>query len=893
MKRCYLLVFALFLACSSVEGQDKNSSLEKAMLKPYMFFNFEKDSPDDHNYGAFSYTNIHNTLPADAVGPYYQSGLFHTWYRPNKIYGLEDYSRDKYGYHCMEGGVGYKPYLRFRSRETPQKFTTGAVAGGFGSFSNGPGVGVPSFKRSQNSPTLGWEKNLGRYGAAQLSNRLLCPLDGIGFERGTNNKMFGYGYCALPLTEPKSRTAGHDIPTGNHCWTLFLNSSNFRGPVCFFTPYHWSKYSIKKKNVQGMCLDNSLLKVNSTYQRETNNIPAKKWTASNGDVYYRVIPYYLPVDADEMGRFGSKLMTIDSTMWNKVEDWFDGGMVASPSFGSVGKEIHERTFNSGNLAYKLDKKTRVQNFCRSIRDRNDPSAATFKWNMDLMKKVDGAELVQIPEYYLLKKDEGTAIAIPSTQVPVESGLHEINFPEDSKNDFDFSGFLQEPITTPLNPGYRHTDDVVTAWKTPGPIAGPFVVDLSDGSQAVYYWYKFCEQPAILNSFMDKTERELIQKRIELLHANWSIDDHYVPDPKQPLATIDKGIIVTPPQGLEIGFVPICVHQQQASQRLPDFPKIDRRKTPSRSRDASKANVIDHSKSGAAKLKVYILAGQSNMVGQGVVTGKDIPGTLEFCIANGPSEKYRFLTDPTGQLAEQSDVWIYYERDGELLTGNLSPRFGRTNELIGPELSFGEQMQKQEEQRILLIKTAWGGKSLGKDFRPPSAGGESGDYYKELVRISKSALGNLHKHFPEHNEADGYEIAGLFWHQGWNDHVNKQFTKDYARNFACLVRDLRKDLGENFPVVLATTGMPTKREAKQGKNSYKPIEKAQLAIADKEKFPQLVGNVAVVDTKPFWKEISKSPVPSGNQHYHWNKSAEIYMDIGFSAAKAFEGLKKVK
>ena len=112
--------------------------------------------------------------------------------------------------------------------------------------------------------------------------------------------------------------------------------------------------------------------------------------------------------------------------------------------------------------------------------------------------------------------------------------------------------------------------------------------------------------------------------------------------------------------------------------------------------------------GSAGLKVYIIAGQSNAVGQGLVAGKDIPGTLEYCIANGPTEKYGFLTDEEGRLAEQPDVWIYSERDGKLLTGNLSPKFGRTNELIGPELGFGEQIQKLEGQQILLIKTAWGG-----------------------------------------------------------------------------------------------------------------------------------------------------------------------------------------
>ena len=136
LRTTCLCVFLLSLFQLNAQVQ---AQLESAKLKPYMFFSFSNDSPTDHNYGAFHYTNVHRTLPAEMVGAYYQSGLFHTWYRPVKIYGQKDFSRDKYGYHAMEGGAGYKPYLRFRNDESPFKFTTGAVAGGFGSFSNGPG----------------------------------------------------------------------------------------------------------------------------------------------------------------------------------------------------------------------------------------------------------------------------------------------------------------------------------------------------------------------------------------------------------------------------------------------------------------------------------------------------------------------------------------------------------------------------------------------------------------------------------------------------------------------------------------------------------------------------------------------------------------------------------
>ena len=570
--------FAWLLLClitSGVDGQTQSAEIEASNFKPYMFFGFANDSPADHNYGAFHYTNVQRTLPPDMVGRYYQSGLFHTWYRPVKLYGLEDFSRDKYGYHAMEGGVGYKPYLRFRTDANPHKFTTGAVAGSFGSFSNGPLQGSPGYNRTAKQAPLGWERNVGRYGAAQLSNRLLYPIDGVTLGTDTNNQMLGYGYYALPLTEPKSTTAGSDIPTGNHCWTLFLHTSNFSGPVCFFTPYHWSKFSLTNDKAISKCFDNSLLKANSRYQRETNVVPAKKWSGPNGDTYFRTTIYTMPADRDNIGRFGSMPMTLDSTKWDQFESWFEGGSPAPTEFGQIGKEIHLRKFKQGSLAFKLDKKIRVAtgSFARSKNDK-DPSAAAFEWHGDLVKRFD-ENLIQMPEYYVLKKGAKAAKAIPENEVPKQSELTSVKFPEDVKRDFKFSGFISEPIKTPLHPDYQFSNEITNAWTTPGPTAGPFVTKLSDGSKVVYYWYKFNEQPAILNSDMGKDERDLIQQRIELMHKHWSIKDRYFPDPVQPLAAMDDGVIVNPPKGLEVGYVPICAHQQNANEQLPEFTPAKR------------------------------------------------------------------------------------------------------------------------------------------------------------------------------------------------------------------------------------------------------------------------------------------------------------------------------
>ena len=577
MIRTPRFLISILLCLIACNANAQTTKPKKLGFKPYIFFNYSTDSPEDHDYGAFHYTNVHRTMPAKMVGSYYQSGLFHTWYRPVEIYGEKDYSRDKYGYHAMEGGAGYKPYLRFRTDANPIKFTTGAVAGGFGSFSNGPGQGVPSFKRSRKQKSYGWDRNAGRYGAAQLSNRLLFPLDGVGFEKDTNNQMFGYGFYALPLTEPKSTTAGSDTtPSGNRCWTLFFHSGNFSGPVCFFTPYHWSKYSIKKENVRGKCFYNSLLKQNLIYQRETNVVPTKKWEAPNGDTYFRTTTLTMPADQDLIGRYGSRPMTIDSTKWDQLETWFKGEGSAPTSFGKIGKEIHVREFKGGVLRFEIDKmRVDTSSFGKPTKDTNDPSAAAFQWHGDLVKRYEKG-LIQLPEYYRLKKGDKMIQAISIKDVPKESKLTTARFPEDAKDGFNFSPFITEPIISPLHPDYTFSNDIVEAWHKPGPTQGPFSVELTDGSRAVYYWYKFNEQPAILNSDMDRAERDLIQKRVELLHGHWSHKDRFFPNPKQRLAGLDVGLIVTPPKGLEVGYVPICVHQQLSDQKkLPKFKKIKR------------------------------------------------------------------------------------------------------------------------------------------------------------------------------------------------------------------------------------------------------------------------------------------------------------------------------
>jgi alpha-galactosidase len=277
------------------------------------------------------------------------------------------------------------------------------------------------------------------------------------------------------------------------------------------------------------------------------------------------------------------------------------------------------------------------------------------------------------------------------------------------------------------------------------------------------------------------------------------------------------------------------------------------------------------------VRVFILAGQSNMQGHGKIVAEAKSnagrGSLESLVQAAETKAdYQHLVDAEGSWTTRPDVQIWYLGR----SGNLAPGFGAKEDFIGPELGFGHVVGDALEQPVLLIKLAWGGKSLGADFRPPSAGGEVGPYYQELVKLTKEVLSDAAELFPQY-AGHQLELSGFAWHQGWNDRVNQKFNDQYEENMAHFIRDMRHDLAApSLPFVIAETGMSGYEETHPRALS---LMKAQAAVATHDEFK---GNVAFVETKGFYrpKEVS----PSG-QAYHWNNNAETYYLIGQGLGQA--------
>lgn len=301
--------------------------------------------------------------------------------------------------------------------------------------------------------------------------------------------------------------------------------------------------------------------------------------------------------------------------------------------------------------------------------------------------------------------------------------------------------------------------------------------------------------------------------------------------------------------------------------------------------------VSFSSAAAKPLQVYILAGQSNMQGHAKVS------TFEH-IGMDPATKPMLadMQNADGSPKVCKRVWISSigcgsddttEQTGKLTTGYGASQNGPK---IGPEFTFGIYMEKSTDAPVLLIKTAWGGKSLNTDFRPPSAGPyefnesqladlqkkgkdlatakadkakETGIYYRLIIEHVRKVLADIKRVVPEYDAAQGYELAGFAWFQGWNDlvdggtypHRDKPGGYDaYSSVMASFIRDVRKDLNApELPFVIGVLGVggPTSEYGPDQQRYKATHQNFRDAMAAPARMPEFKGNVAAMRSEKYW------------------------------------------
>jgi hypothetical protein len=303
-----------------------------------------------------------------------------------------------------------------------------------------------------------------------------------------------------------------------------------------------------------------------------------------------------------------------------------------------------------------------------------------------------------------------------------------------------------------------------------------------------------------------------------------------------------------------------------------------------------APVLAASSQSDEPVKVIILAGQSNMEGQSVVdlTGKDYNegrGTLVTLMQDpvkGPMFKH--LKGADGKWTVRDDVFVRYQRENRpLLAGPLGPGFSVYGDQhhAGAEWQFGHVVGDACANPVLLVKTAWGGKSLFVDFRPPSSGGKEGKYYRLMIAQVREAIANLDKDFPA-LKGRRCELAGFVWWHGWNDGCEpKTAVPEYEQNLVNLIHDVRKEFNvPKLPVVIGELTGPWI----QAPGTWDTLRKAQAAVAAR---PEFAGTVAFVPTHDFVRKPEESPNPGHGHHEFGN--AETYFLVGDALGKAMVGL----
>jgi hypothetical protein len=468
----------------------------------------------------------------------FQIGLPSAWITPNNsdnkdkpLAPVGTYARDNWPkrgptwdsvFQTVEGGLGYWAGNHFRYGSP--KFSMNATPQCYDYEVGSPGWSF--FYDNEALPD-------NRLGIAQLSNRLLIPPDALPFEGNPNGKFLGYTYMALPFTRP---TTG-DPPTGDQSWTCFLSAANFKGPIAYYIPETWSKIGklFNYPFIYGRGLDARPGNMGGGAM-EINTVPRFDSVDANGVIYSKLPKLQFPVDDQ-----GRSLLVQDVTYYSKAalydsfKIWRDEGAACSGRFDEKG--AWKSTLTTSTPRYDLAGKV-----ITGVEKVFDTKVFDNVWGLQWYDRIASA-FGRFPQYY--KQIGDKCIAIDAKDVPTETGL--------LTTEFKLAG-RGVPYTSPKR----------GAWMNPGPSSKSYTVELIDGSAVTYAWYRFVDQPSFQQYNWSEAKKARLQALVEKIHTHWPIDRDYMAPPSQgELAALDPALLVTPPNGLEVGYVPIVTNQKDA------------------------------------------------------------------------------------------------------------------------------------------------------------------------------------------------------------------------------------------------------------------------------------------------------------------------------------------
>ena len=458
-----------------------------------------------------------------------QAGLAGTWITPNKDAKgpIENHTADeqKAITQTIEGGSGWYTDTAFRT--TMPKFA--------------PGPTVNDYRTGALDFWAGQPIKEGQGGWITISNRILLPPEGMTFDPSSAGAQLGQTWLSLPL--PKTGTAlqaSSGVTAGTNAWTLFLNTANFKGPVGYVEPNLWAQSVAAYPSLSGLTFDNQMGR-SYVLDGEFAAIPICTSVDSKGVTYSRIPQLQFPTDAQGRFIFARDYRAYSNEAIAKALTTSIQSNSALPtSFDSAGVQIRHlqpdphstAVFQGGDSVPSLI------------------SALT-------MKKFDGGAAVGLdigvansnkvlPNYFV--KNGSTRTPVDSTSAPTSLQSH------------DF---------TPSDNSYHRVYQTLPWFGAAGTAASAdYKTNLSDGSTVTYRWYKFIDQPQFARYHLTDSEKKTMQALAEKMQRQWVNDPLQDAPSGGSLVKFDSGLLVKPPAGLEIGYVPVVIRQENTYSTMP-------------------------------------------------------------------------------------------------------------------------------------------------------------------------------------------------------------------------------------------------------------------------------------------------------------------------------------
>ena len=415
-------------------------------------------------------------------------------------------------FQTIEGGVGHWEQSRFPS--THPKFRL---------------VGnTDCYTTDTSNPGWAWSNQEEMVpGLIQLSNRIVVPPDGITF-KPNDGALLGAAWLALPLSEPYEREG---LVVGDKSWTLFLESANFRGPVAYWTPEAWSRITADHPPSQFRGLDHRPIDTEYRVFAGHLDLPSLH-TNEEGDNWFRIPHLKFPVDEQGRTIFHQDVTFYGpNAIYNQMKEVVSGDplplQLDDAALMHAPLQTHRWELQSGGREI-----TGLENFVM-LDDWDTDQKEGWAWGLQ-WSDPSGV----FPTHYREFNDEWEAT--DGTGSPSQLDSTGARFPSAARKT-GYAPSLED-----------------------GPAPQVREVQLNDGSVLRYTWYRFVDQPALAALGLTTKQKTDLQAIVERIHTQWGQQTEFIKPPSQgDLVELQQEVLVEPPTGAEVGWVPVVISQTAA------------------------------------------------------------------------------------------------------------------------------------------------------------------------------------------------------------------------------------------------------------------------------------------------------------------------------------------